>query len=116
MTGTTNDTRADPGCCLTRVAPILLVEEVPVKYTCCVLARVHGYELQLQPRAPLSQPGRNQLLILVHGVQSEDMAEARAAHGAAAADARELHCAHAALGGKVCIGVLTTCTVELYTL
>ena len=41
-------------------------------------------------------------------LQSEDMAEAQAAHAAAAADARELHCANAALGGKVCTELLTT--------
>ena len=38
----------------------------------------------------------------VADLQSEDLAEAQAAHDAAAADARELHCANAALGGKVC--------------
>lgn len=39
-------------------------------------------------------------------VQSEDLEEARAAHEAAAADARELHCANAALGGKACTRLL----------
>jgi hypothetical protein len=41
-------------------------------------------------------------------LQSDDLEEAWAAHEAAAADARELHCANAALGGKVCTELLTT--------
>ena len=53
--------------------------------------------------------------MFVDEAQSEDMTEAQAAHEAAAAAAREVHSANAALGGKVCTKLLTPSAPVLFS-